>query len=97
MHRESKVLETNENIKLEISLLEFALTILLKQTLIAKNCANINQMDKQLFFREMNNEMVRFLVFLGLINVYTFVFSFRIPSPRTSPGSLSEGPIPFPQ
>lgn len=68
MHRESKVLVTNENIRLEISLLEFALTILLKQTLIAKNCAKINQMDKQLFFREMNNEVVRLLVFLGTLN-----------------------------
>ena len=48
----------NENINLEISLLEFSLTILLNQTLVVKSSSKVIQMDKQIFFREINNEMV---------------------------------------
>ena len=52
---------------MDIALLEYSLTILLNQTLTAKNSSKINQMDKQIFFREINNEMVsvkEFFIFL---------------------------------
>ena len=57
--REQRAQAINEKINLNISLLEYALTILLNQTLIAKNCTKISQIDKQIFFREINNEVVR--------------------------------------
>ena len=56
--RDQRAAAINEKINLDIALLEYSLTILLNQTLTAKNSSKINQMDKQIFFREINNEMV---------------------------------------
>ena len=65
--RDQRAAAINEKIHLDIALLEYSLTILLNQTLTAKNSSKINQMDKQIFFREINNEMVsvkEFFIFL---------------------------------
>lgn len=50
--------DKRRDMNLELSLLEFAMTILLNQSLIAKNTRTINEVDKQIFLREITNEMV---------------------------------------
>ena len=59
--KDSKARDLNKNIEINISLLELSLTILLIQTLITKSWPKINQVDKQIFFREINNEMVKLI------------------------------------
>lgn len=49
--------DKRRDMNLELSLLEFAMTILLNQSLIAKNTRTINEVDKQIFLREITNEM----------------------------------------
>lgn len=69
--RDQRAMALDEKISLDISLLEYALTILLNQTLVAKNSTKINQIDKQIFFREINNEMVSIIeqfIFMTILN-----------------------------
>lgn len=53
----------DERLAMNINLLEYGLTILLVQTLIARNSDKLNEVDKQLFFREINSEVVSLICF----------------------------------
>ena len=86
--REQRSQMMNQNIHIEISLLEFALTILLNQTLVVKNSSKINQMDKQIFFREINNEMVS-CASVSILLLTDQFYCHRTTSLRICPRSLN--------
>lgn len=72
-----------KRIAINISLVEYALTILLVQTLIARNSDKLNDGDKQLFFREINSEVVSCITFQLKFVINLLFMNFRTLSKQT--------------
>src|SRR5690625_1309665 len=75
--KQARADELRRKIDVNIMLLELSLTIFLIQSLVAKSSPKLNQIDRPIFFREINNEVVRSLTGPYLPPTFNLDFSFR--------------------